>query len=130
MTKKEKNILLEEYGYQYQVEQLMDKDIRFYKDILDKLGLYNDRINIENEVYYMKNELSTIKSSTYENLNDIIEKSNDGKRVNVEVMEVYLDEIEYQATDEHKKCIKASKKNYIRGLISSRFKPLDKAKKD
>ena len=110
MTKKEKNILLEEYGYQYQVEQLMDKDIRFYKDILDKLGLYNDRINIENDVYYMKNGINKIKSSTYENLNDIIEKYNNGKRVNVEVMEVYLDEIEYQATDEHKKCIKASKK--------------------
>ena len=110
MTKKEKNILLEEYGYQYQIERELDKDIRFFKDILDKLGLYNDRINIENEVYYMKNELSTVKSSTYENLNDIIEKYNDGKRVNVEVMEVYLDEIEYQATDEHKKCIKASKK--------------------
>ena len=110
MTKKEKNILLEEYGYQYQIERELDKDIRFFKDILDKLGLYNDRINIENEVYYMKNELSTVKSSTYENLNDIIEKYNNGKRVNVEVMEVYLDEIEYQATDEHKKCIKASKK--------------------
>ena len=110
MTKKEKNILLEEYGYQYQIERELDKDIRFFKDILDKLGLYNDRINIENEVYYMKNGLSTVKSSTYENLNDIIEKYNDGKRVNVEVMEVYLDEIEYQATDEHKKCIKASKK--------------------
>ena len=110
MTKKEKNILLEEYGYQYQVEQLMEKDIRFYKDILDKLGLYNDRINIENDVYYMKNGINKIKSSTYENLNDIIEKYNNGKRVNVEVMEVYLDEIEYQATDEHKKCIKASKK--------------------
>ena len=110
MTKKEKNILLEEYGYQYQIEKSMNKDIRFFKDILDKLGLYNDRINIENEVYYMKNELSTVKSRTYENLNDIIEKYNDGKRVNVEVMEVYLDEIEYQATDEHKKCIKASKK--------------------
>ena len=110
MTKKEKNILLEEYGYQYQIEKSMNKDIRFFKDILDKLGLYNDRINIENEVYYMKNELSTVKSSTYENLNDIIEKYNNGKRVNVEVMEVYLDEIEYQATDEHKKCIKASKK--------------------
>ena len=88
----------------------MNKDIRFFKDILDKLGLYNDRINIENDVYYMKNGINTIKSSTYENLNDIIEKYNDGKRVNVEVMEVYLDEIEYQATDEHKKCIKASKK--------------------
>ena len=49
MTKKEKNILLEEYGYQYQIEQLMDKDIRFFKNILDKLGLYNDRINIENK---------------------------------------------------------------------------------
>ena len=110
MTKKEKNILLEEYGYQYQKERELDKDIRFFKDILDKLGLYNDRINIENDVYYMKNGLSTVKSSTYENLNDIIEKYNDGKRVNVEVMEVYLDEIEYQATDEHKKCIKASKK--------------------
>ena len=110
MTKKEKNILLEEYGYQYQIEQLMDKDIRFFKKILDKLGLYNDRINIENDVYYMKNGINTIKSSTYENLNDIIEKYNNGKRVNVEVMEVYLDEIEYQATDEHKKCIKASKK--------------------
>ena len=110
MTKKEKNILLEEYGYQYQIERELDKDIRFFKDILDKLGLYNDRINIENDVYYMKNGLSTVKSSTYENLNDIIEKYNDGKRVKVEVMEVYLDEIEYQATDEHKKCIKASKK--------------------
>ena len=33
MTKKEKNILLEEYGYQYQIERLMDKDIRFFKDI-------------------------------------------------------------------------------------------------
>lgn len=110
MTKKEKNILLEEYGYQYQIEKLMNKDIRFYKQVLDKLGLHNDRINIENEVYYMKNGLSTVKSSTYENLNDIIEKYNDGKRVNVEVMEVYLDEIEYQVTEEHKKCIKAGKK--------------------
>lgn len=110
MTKKEKNILLEEYGYQYQIEQLMDKNIRFYKSVLDKLGLHNDRINIENEVYYMKNELSTIKSSTYENLNDIIEKYNDGKRVNVEVMETYLDEIKYQATNDDKKYIESSKK--------------------
>ena len=115
MTKNEKNILLEEYGYQYQIEQLMDKDIKFYKNVLDKLELHNDRINIENEVYYMKNELSTVKSSTYENLKDIIAKFNDGKRVNAEVMEVYLDEIEYQATEEHKKCIKASKKIILEG---------------
>ena len=110
MTKKEKNILLMEYGYQYQIEKSMDKDIRFYKEILDKLGLYNDRINIENEVYYMKHGLSTIKSSTYENINNIIEKYNNGKRVNVELMEVYLDELEYSFTEEHKNCIKACKK--------------------
>ena len=41
---------------------------------------------------------------------DVKETYSNEKRVNVEVMEVYLDEIEYQATDEHKKCIKASKK--------------------
>lgn len=110
MTKKEKNILLEEYGYQYQMEQLMDKDIRFYKNLLDKLGLHNDRINIENDVYYMENELSTVKSHAYESLNDIIEKYNDDKRVNVEVMEIYLEEIKYQATNDDKKYIESSKK--------------------
>lgn len=111
MNKKEKKILLEEYGYQYSVVSSgYDKDIRFYQSILDKLGLYNDRIKIENEVYLSKMNLKYIQLSTYDNILEILSKYNDGKIIKVEELDMFLDEIKYELTEEHKKCLKASLK--------------------
>lgn len=108
MNKKEKKILLEEYEYEYSViSSGYDKDIRFYQSILDKLGLYNDRIKIENEVYLPKMDLRYIQLSTYNNMLEILSKYNDGKIIKVEDLDIFLDDVKYELTEEHKRCLNA-----------------------
>ena len=105
MNKKEKEILLNEYGYQYSlVNSGYSKDILFYKSLLDKLGLHNDRIRIENEYYmYNKIDLKCIQIDAYNNIINLLAKYNNNKLIKVEELSIYIDEIKYQLTNSEKK---------------------------
>ena len=111
MNKKEKSILLNTYKEEYTLlkngfDYKMDS-IRTFKHLFNQLGLNNDRIEIENNIYFEINNIKGMKRSGYERLIEIIAKYNNDNIVNIEDIEEILFNIEFELTEEHKKNIKA-----------------------
>ena len=111
MNKKEKLILLntykEEYvllknGFDYKIDS-----IRTLKNLLNQLGLSNNRIEIENNIYFEINNIKGIAKAGYERLIEIIAKYNNDNIINVEDIEEILLAIEFDLTEEHKGNIEA-----------------------
>ena len=111
MNKKEKSILLntykEEYvllknGFDYKIDS-----IRTLKNLLNQLGLSNDRIEIENNIYFEINNIKGMVKAGYERLIEIIAKYNNDNIINVEDIEEILLAIEFELTEEHKGNIEA-----------------------
>ena len=111
MNKKEKLILLntykEEYvllknGFDYKIDS-----IRTLKNLLNQLGLSNNRIEIENNIYFEINNIKGIAKAGYERLIEIIAKYNNDNIINVEDIEEILLAIEFELTEEHKGNIEA-----------------------
>lgn len=111
MNKKEKSILLntykEEYtllknGFDYKMES-----ISTLKFLLNQLNLNNDRIEVENNIYFEVNNITGMQRSGYKRLIEIIAKYNNNNVINVEDIEETLFNIEFELTEEHKSNIKA-----------------------
>ena len=78
--------------------------VLFYKSLLDKLGVQNDRIAIENQYYmYNKMDLKCIQIDAYNNIINLLAKYNNNKLIKVEELSIYIDEIKYQLTNSEKK---------------------------
>ena len=111
MNKKEKSILLNTYKEEYTLlkngfDYKMDS-IRTLKHLLNQLGLNNDRIEIENNIYFEINNIKGMVKAGYERLIEIIAKYNNNNIVNIEDIEEILFNIELELSDEHKKNIEA-----------------------
>lgn len=111
MNKKEKSILLNTYKEEYTLlkngfDYKMDS-IRTLKHLLNQLGLNNDRIEIENNIYFEINNIKGMAKAGYERLIEIIAKYNNNIIVNAEDIEEILFSIEFELSDEHKKNIEA-----------------------
>ena len=111
MNKKEKSILLNTYKEEYTLlkngfDYKMDS-IRTFKHLFNQLGLNNDRIEIENNIYFEINNIKGMVKAGYERLIEIIAKYNNDNIVNIEDIEEILFSIEFELTEEHKKNIKA-----------------------
>lgn len=111
MNKKEKSILLNTYKEEYTLlkngfDYKMDS-IRTLKNLLNQLGLNNDRIEIENNIYFEINNIKGMVKAGCERLIEIITKYNNDNIVNIEDIEEILFAIELELTEEHKKNIEA-----------------------
>ena len=111
MNKKEKSILLNTYKEEYTLlkngfDYKMDS-IRTLKNLLNQLGLNNDRIEIENNIYFEINNIKGMQRSGYERLIEIIAKYNNNNIINIEDIEEMLFNIELELTEENKKNVEA-----------------------
>lgn len=110
MNKKEKEIILNQYRQILFTDRIVgiDKDDARHEmwALLNALGLENERIEIENNIYFEQHNLSYMQVQGYKTLVEIISKYV-GRNVNIDKIEVMLDAIEFELTEEHKKNIKA-----------------------
>jgi hypothetical protein len=113
MNKKEKGIILDTYRRvkEINLHTGIDKDdsIRDIGMMLIKLNLSDDKKQIDNEIYYKKNNFSFMQKEGYNRLCEIA-KIYIGYLPLAEDVEELIYHLEYNFTEEHKKNILACMK--------------------
>ena len=108
MNKREKQIILDAYRRvrEINLNTGIDKDDSI-KDIgmmLINLNLVNEKVEIDNEIFFKKNNLKFIQKEGYKNLSYIVSKYI-GYLPYVEDVEEIAYHLEYTFTEEHRKIV-------------------------
>ena len=109
MKKSEISTIMSHYGEILELSTRFDKeDAKIeIKRLMKLLGLDNEMKIVENNHFIKVNKLSYMQEQGYSTLLDIIMKYNGGKIVEYECIEVIIDEMWFELTDEHKKNVEA-----------------------
>lgn len=109
MNKKEKETILSQYERILYVNEITTNGDKFdstreFAILLKNLGLENEKIEVENNIYFKKHNLNYIQIEGYKSLIKIISKYIN-RNINVTDIEEMLDNIEFEITETDKKGI-------------------------
>jgi len=116
MNKKEKDIILNTYREIYNIHNVLKIDktdtLRDFKFMLKNLNLTKDMYMIENEIIAEQNNLSLTVKEMFRMIFETFAKYNVYVNYNIEEINMYYDNLQYEFTEEEIKCHKA-RINYI-----------------
>ena len=111
MTKNEKSIILSTYKDIYYTHDVVKIDkldsLREFKFLLASLNLKKESYQVENEVIAEFNNMKLTVIEMYKMIFETFAKYNTYTNYNLEEIDIYYEELQWQFTEEENKCHKA-----------------------
>jgi len=111
MTKNEKSIILSAYKDIYYTHNIVKIDksdsLREFKFLLNSLNLKKESYQVENEIIAETNNLKITVIEMYKMIFETFAKYNTYINYNLEEINIYYEELQWEFTEEENKCHKA-----------------------